>query len=79
MESYSDERRARFVMFLGIGMLAIFIFLGEVIEDSLGYRSRWLIEDGWLHGLAALLILLGAWKWLNAREDLRNKESEELD
>jgi hypothetical protein len=73
MGNYSIERRARFVMFLGVALLLAFIFFNELIEERLGYDGRWIIEDGWLHALAAALILLGAWKWLNAREDARGE------
>lgn len=67
MNHFSMERRARFVMFLGLALLGTFIFFHEMIENSLGYEGRWII--GWLHALAGALILFGAWKWLNARED----------
>ncbi|WP_333606058.1 hypothetical protein [Novosphingobium sp.] len=75
MGNFSMERRARFVMFLGVALLGIFIFFHEMIEDSLGYDGRWVIENGWLHALAAALILFGAWKWLNAREDSEKREA----
>jgi uncharacterized membrane protein len=73
--SYSSERRARFVMFLGLGMLAILFIFGNEIGRSLDYKTDWVLEDGWMHALASALVLLGAWKWLNAREDREQRES----
>lgn len=67
--SYSPERRARFVMFLGLTMLAILFIFGNEIGRSLDYKADWVLEDGWMHALASALVLLGAWKWLNAHED----------
>ena len=72
MGNYSIERRARFVMFLGLAMMAGLFIFGEEIDYSLDGNVDWILSDGWLHGLAAALILMGAWKWLNAREDKRN-------
>lgn len=74
MGNYSMERRARFVMFLGLAMLAVLFIFGKEIEQSLDYQSDWILEDGWMHGLASALILLGAWKWLNANEDARKDD-----
>ena len=72
MGDFSQEKRARFVLFLGLGMLAVFMFFHEMISDTLGYEGEWLIEGGGLHTLAGALILLGAWKWLNVHEERRN-------
>ena len=71
MGNFSPERRARFVMFLGLAMLASLFILDEQIERWLDYQTDWIVEDGWMHALASALILLGAWKWMNAREDSR--------
>jgi hypothetical protein len=73
MGGYSQERRARFVMFLGLGMLGFWFILGEEVGDNLDSGTRWIVEDGWMHGLASLLTLLGAWKWLNVLEDSREQ------
>jgi hypothetical protein len=69
MGKFSPERRARFVMFLGLGMLAILFIFGNELADNLDYETKWILEQGWMHALAAALTLLGAWKWLNVRED----------
>ena len=57
-------------MFTGLVLMVVFILLGEFIGNVLR-DADWIYEDGWLHALAAALILMGAWKWLNAREDCR--------
>lgn len=57
-------------MFLGLALMAVFILLGEFVDDALS-RADWLHEDGWLHFFAAILTLLGAWKWLSVHEDGR--------
>ena len=74
MGSFSQERCARFVMFLGLVMLAVMFLFGEEIDRSLRGSNAWIVEDGWMHALGDALTLLGAWKWLNVREDARNKE-----
>lgn len=76
MSNFSPERRARFVMFLGLAMLAGLLIFKDTSLLRFDYDTpgAWFVEDGWMHGLAAALILLGAWKWLNAREDGRGRE-----
>ncbi|HEV2816801.1 MAG TPA: hypothetical protein VGW40_06225 [Allosphingosinicella sp.] len=76
MGKFSPERRARFVMFLGLAMLAgLFIFKDSaLLRFDYDTPGAWLVEDGWIHALAAALILLGAWKWTNAREDARKDD-----
>ncbi|HEX8224171.1 MAG TPA: hypothetical protein VF605_10175 [Allosphingosinicella sp.] len=73
MANYSVERRARFVMFLGLAILAGLFIFDDAISAALDYETGWVVEDGWMHALASALVLLGAWKWLNAREDTRNE------
>lgn len=73
MSKFSQERRSRWVMFLGLGILAALQILGNQIGEALDYQ-RWLQEDGWMHAFAAILVLIGAWKWCNAREDARNED-----
>ena len=73
MGKWSIERRARFVMFLGLAMLAALLIFkdSELLRFDYDTPGGWLVEDGWVHALAMALILLGAWKWLNANEDKR--------
>lgn len=61
-------------MFLGLAMLAILFIFGNEISRSLDYEADWVLEDGWMHALASALVLLGAWKWLNAHEDRAPRE-----
>ena len=74
MGKWSIERRARFVMFVGLAMLAALLNFGDYIKEGMGYDMLWVFEDGWLHALASALILLGAWTWMNALEDRRRED-----
>ncbi len=56
MGDFSQEKRARFVLFLGVAMLTAFIFFHEMIADNVGRDGEWLIEGGGLHFLAGALI-----------------------
>jgi hypothetical protein len=70
MGKFSREQRARFVMFLGIAILAITIIFAEPLTDALGYNDRWIMRDGILPALGAILLLVGAWKWMDAERGL---------
>lgn len=73
MGKFWPERRARFVMFLGLALLALLFIFDDRFDRWLGYGALWIYEDGWMHALGAALALLGAWKWLNAQEEARDQ------
>ena len=68
MTYWNNEKRARFVFFVGLGLLALVTINPYEFFDRLDYREGgWFYSDGWFHILAAALIFIGAWKWLDER------------
>ena len=69
MNDWTSEKRARFVFFVGLGLLALITFIPYDFWRVQSYDVQWIYQDGWIHGLAAALILVGAWKWIDARSN----------
>lgn len=67
MSDWASEKRARFVFFVGLGLLALITIDPQDFFGRLDYDIRWIYDDGWMHLLATALILMGAWKWIDAR------------
>jgi hypothetical protein len=67
MIDWNNEKRSRFVFFVGLALLALFTINPYEFFSRLDYEIGWVYSDGWLHMLAAALILIGAWKWLDER------------
>lgn len=77
MASWSHEKRARFVLFFGIGFLALLTIDPYEYFSRIDYQdSGWLYSDGWMHIFSCGLILIASWKWIDARSD-RNSDSSE--
>jgi hypothetical protein len=74
MGNFSIERRGRFVMFLGLAMLAIFTLFGAMIEDALRLQSRLAHNGRNVAQPRSGTRVARRLKWLNAREDARSDE-----
>ena len=67
MSNWDAEKRARFLFFVGLSLLALISIIPYDFWREQSYDVMWIYQDGWIHGLAVLLILFGAWKWIDAR------------